>query len=63
MAHGDQRDWYKALKRGAVFSESDATGLKLVEVLRYPFLETPRWSERRLKGMDLQTLFDEVRKA
>jgi len=63
MAQGDQRDWYEALKHGAVFSDSDTTDLKLVEVLRYPCLETPRWSERRLKGTDLQVLFDEVRKA
>jgi hypothetical protein len=59
MATGDQKDWYFALKRGAEFSSD--TDLKLVEVLRYPGFEEPRWSERSLNDTSLKALFKKVK--
>jgi len=61
MAVGDQKEWYEALKRGAAFYDSD-TELKLVEVSRFPGVETAQWSERSLDDTTLEKLFNEARR-
>jgi hypothetical protein len=58
MAARDQQNWYLALRRGVEFAA--ATEIMLVEVLQYPSLADPRWSERNLDDTKLQGLFDEV---